>query len=943
MIIHGRDIKLIIYKNQGNRDFTVSLDITPYIKKDGISNISKTIDQVFKIDQSTLTISCKNIGGALWSFIDTNLSITNALFPPWIYLSVDDTPYFLGLVNLESLTRDKKNESVTISAQDWSKQLSNIFLSGSDWERKLALVSNPVIANTLSCQSAQTMITNIDWGSPGQGSSFDMSKVPSRPASKIYFDNLSTNITADMKVKVLAVDAVKTYTVSNVKVVDLWLTDWKGLFLTAPIKQLEVTLEDGFKWPLALTPSFLRIPSSVEVQSSDTRLEEKTFEEILQDYNFNTGDIIHRVRIGFNGSGNNVTMMNRIQAGDRVGITLSDQSIQETEVIAIDYFTKEYILKDNLSGPTYKGANVYLNTDDIKTIYFKNAKELILKALGDVAVVNFDKLSKPTLSKYMFSSLGVPNTGLEPTVVTNINGKVINNSLTLKAMTNIGPSLPVGQWTLDTDDNWTLQSTANDITTLLSEDTVCWTDQLITAPTQFMTNANTTLNPYQRLSNRNYMDWKATVDNGNGNAIFGFDNTLISSYIYDHSVLRRWTFSNISSTLSYQTFNAGSYSGSTSYGNSGLSSGHYVFSIDLFPAINCALGTGKALISVDALGNLRTHGAVSDYTLFDARLAMGIIKNTPYGTYIITKTGYGKINWSGSALSVSFCKIATDDQINTLTLLPNMFAHLNSSTNYIMAIFTHKNNDDGTDISTSARLLELLATPDADPTITVKKDAIGRFGEEVFTFVSSMGRMVKDPFNNRILIIYDGRTYQIANKAGLIIERLKVDGMNALELIEYICQILGAMAIPNPKGYLEIVSVNYAPTPVNVSTGVIETTQSRLNKYFFSIVRVNGYKDEVFADAFGQEGTQSFEISQHPLLFTSSQCAAVADTLASFYGIPRREEKQAWKQISSLNTFDNLQLFSILTINSDSKLWYLTSLSIDIINHKANITLLEHI
>ena len=963
MLVNGRDINCWMYKNDGVSDWAIpptSIDITPYIKKDGISKLSKQLDQVFKLDLSTLSLDCKNTDGSLWTFIDTNLSITGGIFPPWIVLTVDQKPYFLGLVDLESLTRDCKNETIKISAQDWSKQLSSVFLTGSDWERTLGIIDSPVGAATYTCRSAAKVLIDNAYSVCAEFG--DPQFVPARANNKIYFDNISVDIHTHMGIEFPDLYPGKTFVVSKVQVVDyvnpiytgynnLWVfwnyTEAREQAYTK-IQQLEVTLEDGFAWPKQepvwqIATSYGggdRLSTTVNVTATDTTLGVSSYEEVLQDYPIGKDDIVHRVRIGFNGSGS-VSMMNRIQVGDRISITLTDQSLQETEIIAVDYFTKEYVLKDNLSGPVYKGARVYLNSDDLKTLYYRNAEDLITNAMSNVADVYFDKFQKPSLTKYIFSALGSPMDQGEPTVVTNINGTVQSGSLQLRAMKNIGTSLPVGFWSIDDEDVYTKHSEAADATYLMAEDTINWTDQLLSAPAQFMTNEGVTINPDARLSNRNYMDWHCTVDNGIGLFTAGTADYLTSGYVYDYSTLRRWVFNMYSDSFGYQTFNAGTYGTVLSHGSTGQALGQTIFSIDIFPAIACSLGTGHSLISTDYEGNLRVHCGTTSVMLHNPTFARGIIRNTPYGTYVITKIGVGLIKWNGANLIVDFCKISTDDLSNTLTLLPNMFAHINATSNYIVGIFTTK-LEDGT-IATEARLLELMADPDTDPTTTIlNKDQAGDAGERVFGFVSSMGRMVHDPYGSRILIIYDGRLYQISSRTGLIIERVKVDGMNALELIEYICQILGAMAVPNPRGYLEIISVNYLPpTVVNVPVGVVDKSQSRLNKYFFSVIRVNGYNDSVYADATGQVGTQTFEISSHPLLFTESQCSAVAETLNSFFGVPRREETHLWKCLTGTNPFDDLQLFQTVTINGVAKQWYLTGLTLDIINQKANATLLE--
>lgn len=956
MLIQGRDIQLAMFKNFGNNDMSVSINLTPFIKKDGISSITKTLEQMFKIDHSNLSIECKNVNGGLWTFINDTLDVANALYPPWVFLSVDNKPYFLGLINLDSLTRDCKNESIKIAAQDWSKQLSNKFLTEDSWSRKLSIQDVAQTAADYNCFSDSYYfiqeaykLTELFCNTyvPGDGPWGYVPMVYNtvRPKSKVYFPiAMLGTIKANMKVSFPSLFGSKIFTIESAQIVD-----WRPITGFAPYvyylgdiqQQLEVVVGDGFEWPAIYNFSnygsvlgrYGTSPAiTMHVEAIGYSADLNTYEELLQDYPINSGDKIHRLRIGVNLAGSSVAMVNRLQVGDNVKITLANGSLQETKIVAIDYFTREYVMQDDLSGPANKGGNVYLNADDIKTIYHKNAKDLILQALNGTANVDFTKFTKPTLSKYMLSSLGVPTYTGEPCIATNID--VNNSSFHSQFIVNknVGYSTTNPRFSLDANDYWQEDySLATNTANEFAEAYINWSDQLVSAPSKLLPNNLYTEFPTYtgRISNHNYMDYNY-VDFANGLTPYGQTKTH-GMMVWDYTAFRAWKFTQngeFNTNLAYSNFTT-SYAAFSTPTTLGI-----VFSACIFKDIPSSLGTGYAVLVSNGTGSLTVYNGTSNPTYSSTNLKNAHLKTTPYGTYVITKTGIGKVTYSAGSLSVAFCNISTDNDTNTLTLFPNMFCHLNSTSNYIIGVFTTKVEDV---INTEARLLELSSTIDTSPTLTVKSE------EKSFTFVSSMGRLEKDPFNDRLLMVYDGRAYQVSKKVSLVIERLKADGMNALELIEYICQITGAMAIPNAKGYLDIVSVNYKTTAMPITVGINTKSQNRLNKYFFSVIRVNGIDDSVYADAFGYEGNQSFEISSHPLIFTTSQCAALADNLVLFYGYPRKEETHTWKQPADMTSpfFEALELFQIVTINGDTQQWYITNLSFDLINKKASVKLLE--
>ena len=159
------------------------------------------------------------------------------------------------------------------------------------------------------------------------------------------------------------------------------------------------------------------------------------------------------------------------------------------------------------------------------------------------------------------------------------------------------------------------------------------------------------------------------------------------------------------------------------------------------------------------------------------------------------------------------------------------------------------------------------------------------------------------------------------------------------------------MAIPNPRGYMEIVSRTDGSTAVNHTLHKMAKTRTRTSNNFFSTVRFSAKDSSIYADAgadqtpsIGYGGGKVLEFSGHPMVNTKSQCLSLATAYSSFFGYPRRQEQQDWEWGSyTVPSWEAIRPFQKITVNGGAEVWFCVGLNIDFYNCSAKATLLEYI
>ena len=238
------------------------------------------------------------------------------------------------------------------------------------------------------------------------------------------------------------------------------------------------------------------------------------------------------------------------------------------------------------------------------------------------------------------------------------------------------------------------------------------------------------------------------------------------------------------------------------------------------------------------------------------------------------------------------------------------------------------------------RLLTLTSTPTTGSEAMVSN-------EKLMDGAPATIGSVRDPSDSsRVVGHCGGRLWSVGNSYGqtYVLERFSPRGMKAMELIEFICQVVGAIAVPDPYGTLHIISRNNPTTGAALVVERVDSSTTYTWEHFYSLVRVSSAKEEsILADAKGQSGGDILEISQHPMVWTLSGCIALSNQLAQFFGFPRRTREETWFH-SNPNTsspWENLLPLQTVRLAGDNTDWMILSISDDRFKGSAQVTLLE--
>jgi len=105
--------------------------------------------------------------------------------------------------------------------------------------------------------------------------------------------------------------------------------------------------------------------------------------------------------------------------------------------------------------------------------------------------------------------------------------------------------------------------------------------------------------------------------------------------------------------------------------------------------------------------------------------------------------------------------------------------------------------------------------------------------------------------------------------------------------------------------------------------------------------------EDILAASLGLEanipGGDVLEYSQHPFLWMQSGCSAVAESLASWFAIPRgyREETWFWSDPNTAAPWEFLPPLATIRLNGEASKWLLMSLEDDKVNGQATVKLVE--
>ena len=564
-----------------------------------------------------------------------------------------------------------------------------------------------------------------------------------------------------------------------------------------------------------------------------------------------------------------------------------------------------------------------------------------------------------------------------------------------------GTAMPSYSWTGSPDTGW-----VGPTSSAPAQPNADWTCQLLTAPASLMPYELTVgiggtpgLNPWQRLRNRCYSDAQyRREDNGfiwvvSGGVGHLVNGTYVSStqtspgvytytyvqagvtyssasgstfgiwtvgganlasangqplVVYDYTQMRRLSF--IGGALTTSAW-SGSWGTGTAYTwpNSsyvqsavpmiGLANGVLAYCVTA--AIGGTVspsGWHSATTSADRLelctvsgGTITQQGAAISLSTYPALIG-GSLVTTPYGVYLVGASAIGQITWTGSALGITVLYLTDVVSI----LFPQTLV---ARTAGEFLIFGRLDRSSGS-ISTSTEtwMFRILTT------LSNSLDGSVAWSEKIQAGSPPLMGCMRDPTKpGRVVGHIGGSLWQVDTARPWCIPRFKPGGMTAMELVEHICQTFNCIAAADANGIMHFVSRVNSTFPVALTVDQVSIESTANWPEFASIVRITATNDDsTYYDSFGQVGGGKLEVDSHPLCYSLSDCAAMAESWRDWFGVPRAISEQQWfyTDPSTAPPWEGVQMFSKVQVNGTS-FSHLMSLSQNIAEGTASAKLLQ--
>lgn len=906
MEILGRQLQVAIVQNLGNGNTGNMLDVSDYLED--IGNVQFDLDKTLnKVAIGSISIRLfDDTIGTVWSFLENQISVSNGIYPPFLIILLGGEPKYYGVIDLKNIQKSVSGTefNISISSQDWYSMASRLELDIDFWKRDNPVSDIPRPASAERQGSIPGVYAIL--GHLGVN-------VAVPYLSKVYFP--APNNWFQVNDRFTCSTVPGTFVCTSAKEVENPLPSLVGNYI-------ETTLA-GFKWANPGGDIWYWLRTNTILHANFTRISEETTEQAYFQLaeNITPDEINPKYAI-------KLDTVSGIVPGDKLDLR-SDASRKTGAsfiIIDVDSEKSTIVTQDPIETTMITGDRLYYSAETLTQMVYGNIRDIISKA-NSIGPTDFSKFTPATL----------PTPALSWLPFRVLNGSGASGSILLSPC-DIQPSLTglevKGQgslgWSGTPEDGWSANPWSNK---------VVWTDQRLTAPSSLMPDESDTLAKYTPKRNRNHGlgNWKArNKDDRDSPPYDDRDNDISSAcLVYDYSSMRRYLFTRASRgvaiTGKYNVWNGSSWGSDNSLTWVGTTPQCMI----PFSEVPSSLGSGYSLLSLDSLGVISIKYGTSSATLaLDPALKNGVLKQTAYGSYLITQKGYGKISYNAGSLSLSYVALTDEKDIN---LIPSTFCALDENRIYCMASTIWTNPED-LKKTYEVYTLELNPSPDmANP-----KDAIRAF-EKASDGNPRIAIAFKDPSENRIIGLLGCRLLQISSTMSEVIERYSAEGLTASSLIDNICMIHNCMAVPRPNGILEIISRGNVSLPINVNVDILEERKPRMSDYFISQANISGNNEEIFAYAISDsKGGITYEMQDHPFITTSSQAKAVALTYIDFFGRERKAIDQTWTWTGGgVAPWEYLTPNQIITVNGFIKQWYLIKLNASLKDYEAQVTLLE--
>lgn len=475
-----------------------------------------------------------------------------------------------------------------------------------------------------------------------------------------------------------------------------------------------------------------------------------------------------------------------------------------------------------------------------------------------------------------------------------------------------------------------------------------WTSQLESAPTFLM--PYSPANVFQRLRNRAYSDTTYRQENNgmillNGTAINGLYVKTVSSGVYEYveggvsyktttgANFTPWSpswagLAGVLTVYDYRSMRQLNINGAsiqvvtwTSPVTSSVTGTHSWPGSRLIQSLVPMIGQAGAYLAytVDGAGATPklevwglSGGLLAPAIAVPPALLGGNLVCTPYAVYLVGASTIAQVKLVGGVLSLTpqyFVDTVSCFFANTLV----------ARTADDFVIFGRY--DSGVENQRKTETVLLRIATNLTPTLSGSVFLSEKVADGCPTVIGA----VRDPSKpGRIVGHYGGSLFQIDTSVPMALGRFVPGGMDAMGLIEHVCQLFGALAIPDANGVMKIVSRQNNTGVISLDVPQVSIKETRNWDEFSSLIRVSS--GDLYYDAQGADGGKLLEISEHPLVSTLSGCAALAEAFAAWVGKirPRSEEEWTVTDLDVPGAWEAIPMFSRISVNGGDPCWLMS-------------------
>jgi hypothetical protein len=321
-----------------------------------------------------------------------------------------------------------------------------------------------------------------------------------------------------------------------------------------------------------------------------------------------------------------------------------------------------------------------------------------------------------------------------------------------------------------------------------------------------------------------------------------------------------------------------------------------------------------------------------------AVLLGGTLVTTPYGVFLVKDSALAEITYTPGNPTLGIASVYLADSVDVI------FANsLVARTSTEIVLFGRLDTGTISAPTTETWMLRLSLPLQASlDTSVIWSELVAQGAPPLIGAMrdpSSAGSYA-DTTERRIVGHYGGSIWQLDTTRSWCLDRFTPGGMTGMELIEHICQSFNALAIPDATGTMHIVSRIQDDEAIALTVNKISFTQARNWPDFASIVGISSQDGNFNYYAYGQQGGVMLTVGNHPLCYSLSACAAMAESLVQWFGVPRYVNEETWFYADSDTAapWEGIPLFTKLAINGSSPV-RLMGMSQNYITGKASVKL----